>query len=113
MVKAVIKTCQAVDMDCSALPRSYCKSVCRNFAALDRFYRECEPKLQLVCREWRGTPPGDSLADVLFGLSFLALQRQRCLHRELGHLVQLAKTNGAVLATLDRKIPDTLLIPEQ
>lgn len=29
-----------------------------------------------------------------------------------GHLVQLAKANGAVLATLDRKIPGAFLIPE-
>jgi uncharacterized protein len=28
-----------------------------------------------------------------------------------GHLVQLAKTNGAVLATLDRGIPGAFLIP--
>ena len=30
-----------------------------------------------------------------------------------GHLVHLAKTNDAVLATLDRKIPGTFLIPEK
>jgi uncharacterized protein len=29
-----------------------------------------------------------------------------------GHLAQLAKANGAVLATLDRKIPGAFLIPE-
>lgn len=29
-----------------------------------------------------------------------------------GHLAELAKTNGAVLATLDRKIPGAFLIPE-
>lgn len=29
-----------------------------------------------------------------------------------GHLAQLAKANGAVLATLDRGIPGALLIPE-
>ena len=29
-----------------------------------------------------------------------------------GHLVQLAKANGAVLATLDRNIPGAFLIPE-
>ena len=29
-----------------------------------------------------------------------------------GHLAQLAKTNGAVLATLDRRIPGAFLIPE-
>jgi predicted nucleic acid-binding protein len=29
-----------------------------------------------------------------------------------GHLAQLAKANGAVLATLDRRIPGALLIPE-
>jgi len=29
-----------------------------------------------------------------------------------GHLVQLAKANGAVLATLDRGIPGAFLIPE-
>src|ERR1700682_6615894 len=29
-----------------------------------------------------------------------------------GHLVQLAKVNGAVLATLDRNIPGAFLIPE-
>ena len=29
-----------------------------------------------------------------------------------GHLVQLARANGAVLATLDRKIPGAFLIPE-
>jgi predicted nucleic acid-binding protein len=29
-----------------------------------------------------------------------------------GHLAQLAKSNGAVLATLDRKIPGAFLIPE-
>lgn len=28
-----------------------------------------------------------------------------------GHLVQLAKANGAILATLDRNIPGTFLIP--
>jgi hypothetical protein len=28
-----------------------------------------------------------------------------------GHLVQLAKTNGAVLATLDKGIPGAFLIP--
>jgi uncharacterized protein len=28
-----------------------------------------------------------------------------------GHLAQLAKTNGAMLATLDRRIPRALLIP--
>jgi hypothetical protein len=28
-----------------------------------------------------------------------------------GHLAQLASANGAVLATLDRKIPDAFLIP--
>lgn len=28
-----------------------------------------------------------------------------------GHLVQLAKVNGAILATLDRNIPGTFLIP--
>jgi uncharacterized protein len=30
-----------------------------------------------------------------------------------GHLVQLAKANGAVLATLDRKIPAAFLIPQE
>jgi predicted nucleic acid-binding protein len=30
-----------------------------------------------------------------------------------GHLVQLAKANGAVLATLDRNIPGAFLIPEK
>ncbi|HEY6944794.1 MAG TPA: PIN domain-containing protein [Candidatus Acidoferrum sp.] len=30
-----------------------------------------------------------------------------------GHLVQLAKGNGAVLATLDRNIPGAFLIPEE
>jgi len=30
-----------------------------------------------------------------------------------GHLVQLAKANGAVLATLDRNIPGAFFIPEQ
>lgn len=30
-----------------------------------------------------------------------------------GHLLQLAKANGAVLATLDRKIPSAFLIPEK
>jgi uncharacterized protein len=30
-----------------------------------------------------------------------------------GHLVQLAKANGAVLATLDQKIPAAFLIPEK
>lgn len=30
-----------------------------------------------------------------------------------GHLVQLARTNGAVFATLDRKIPGAFLIPEE
>lgn len=29
-----------------------------------------------------------------------------------GHLAQLAKANGAVLATLDRKIPGSFLVPE-
>ena len=29
-----------------------------------------------------------------------------------GHLAQLAKANGAVLATLDRGIPGAFLIPE-
>jgi predicted nucleic acid-binding protein len=29
-----------------------------------------------------------------------------------GHLAQLAKSNGALLATLDRKIPGAFLIPE-
>jgi len=29
-----------------------------------------------------------------------------------GHLAQLARTNGAVFATLDRKIPGSFLIPE-
>lgn len=29
-----------------------------------------------------------------------------------GHLSQLAKANGAVLATLDRKIPGAFLVPE-
>lgn len=29
-----------------------------------------------------------------------------------GHLTQLAKANGALLATLDRKIPGAFLIPE-
>jgi predicted nucleic acid-binding protein len=29
-----------------------------------------------------------------------------------GHLVELAKANGAVLATLDRRIPGAFLIPE-
>jgi predicted nucleic acid-binding protein len=29
-----------------------------------------------------------------------------------GHLAQLAKANGAILATLDRKIPGAFLIPE-
>jgi uncharacterized protein len=29
-----------------------------------------------------------------------------------GHLLQLARANGAVLATLDRKIPGVFLIPE-
>ena len=29
-----------------------------------------------------------------------------------GHLAQLAKANGAVLATLDRKIPGAFLVPE-
>ena len=29
-----------------------------------------------------------------------------------GHLAQLARANGAVLATLDRKIPGSCLIPE-
>ena len=29
-----------------------------------------------------------------------------------GHLAELAKANGAMLATLDRKIPGTFLIPE-
>jgi hypothetical protein len=28
-----------------------------------------------------------------------------------GHLLQLAKTNGAILATLDRGIPGAFLIP--
>ena len=30
-----------------------------------------------------------------------------------GHLVQLAKANGAVLATLDRNIPGAFVIPEK
>src|SRR4029077_4172883 len=30
-----------------------------------------------------------------------------------GHLAQLAKANGAILATLDAKIPGTFLIPAQ
>jgi predicted nucleic acid-binding protein len=30
-----------------------------------------------------------------------------------GHLVQLAKANGAVLATLDRKIPGAFVIPPE
>jgi uncharacterized protein len=30
-----------------------------------------------------------------------------------GHLAELAKTNGAVLATLDRKIPGAYLIPDE
>ena len=30
-----------------------------------------------------------------------------------GHLVSLARTSGAVLATLDRRIPGALLIPEK
>jgi hypothetical protein len=30
-----------------------------------------------------------------------------------GHLAQLAKANGAVLATLDRKIPGSFLIPPE
>lgn len=30
-----------------------------------------------------------------------------------GHLLQLARTNGAVLATLDRKIPGAFLIPDE
>ncbi len=30
-----------------------------------------------------------------------------------GHLVQLARANGAVLATLDRKIPGAFLIPAE
>ncbi|HET9364722.1 MAG TPA: hypothetical protein VFP71_06965 [Candidatus Angelobacter sp.] len=29
-----------------------------------------------------------------------------------GHLAQLAKSNGGLLATLDRKIPGAFLIPE-
>lgn len=34
-------------------------------------------------------------------------------HRQTtdGHLAQLAKSNGAILATLDEKIPDSFLIP--
>jgi hypothetical protein len=30
-----------------------------------------------------------------------------------GHLLQLARANGAVLATLDRRIPGAFLIPTQ
>ena len=32
-------------------------------------------------------------------------------HTTDGHLAQLAKSNGAILATLDENIPDSFLIP--
>lgn len=45
------------------------------------------------------------------GVSLLPAWVKTAKHTTDGHLAQLAKSNGAVLATLDENIPDSFLIP--